>query len=56
MTYSEWFRAQTPERQDKAIQHSMNARDCGIAQRAGDWAEADRLTALIRDYYLEDTP
>lgn len=53
MNYSEWLRAQTPERQEAALAHLEVCVANGKAQRAGDWAEVARLNALIREYYQE---
>lgn len=53
MNYSEWFKAQTPDRQKAALAHLEVCVANGEAQRAGDWAEVDRLNGLIRAYYQE---
>lgn len=49
--YGGWAAKQTPERRARSVDVLSASKLCGEAQRRGDWADADRLSADIRGYY-----
>ena len=52
MTYSEWFRAQTPERRAASLENMKVCIQLGEAQRTAPYSEETaRLTAEVRKYY-----
>jgi hypothetical protein len=52
MSYSEWLRAQTPERQAASLANLKVCIALGEAQRTAPYSEeAARLTAEVRKYY-----
>ena len=52
MTYSEWLRAQTPERQEASLANLRVCIQLGEVQRTAPYSEeAARLTAEVRKYH-----